>query len=79
MTFAKQKRYTQPRMMDMPPFLKHRRSRFEALHALLTGATRPSSKTVPPNLRRDVGLPETLDVRAPQLFDPTPGAARRRG
>lgn len=63
----------------MPSFLKHRRHRFDALHALLTGVNRPSGKGVPPNLRRDVGLPETLDTRVPKLFDATPGAARRRG
>ena len=62
----------------MPAFLKHRRHRFDALHALLTGATGSPRNGVPPNLRRDVGLPETLDTRMPPLFDPTPGAARRR-
>ena len=62
----------------MPSFLKHRRHRFDALHALLTGATRAPRNGVPPNLRRDVGLPETLDTGVPQLFDPTMGAARRR-
>jgi len=62
----------------MPSFLKHRRHRFDALHALLTGVTHPGRKGVPPSLRRDVGLPETLDTRAPQLFDPALGAPRCR-
>ncbi len=66
------------RTTEMHAFLKHRRHRFDALHALLTGASRPSRNGVPPNLRRDLGLPETLDTRRPPLFDPTPGAARRR-
>lgn len=54
----------------MASFLKHRRHRFDALHALLTGLASPSRKGVPSSLRRDVGLPETLDTRAPHLLDP---------
>lgn len=62
----------------MPSLFKHRRHRFDALHALLTGAVRPSGHAVPPNLRRDVGLPDSLDPRVPPLLDPAFGPLNRR-
>lgn len=62
----------------MSTLLKYRRHRFHALHALLTGVTQPPRKDVPQSLRRDVGLPDTLDTRAPRLFHPALGAPGHR-
>jgi hypothetical protein len=62
----------------MTSSLKHRRHRFDALHTLLTGLTRPAHPDVPPSLRRDVGLPESRDPQVPWLLDPTWGASRHR-
>ena len=62
----------------MTKLLKYRRTRFAALHALLTGSAWPGRDGVPPVLRRDVGLPETLETR-PQIHgDPLLGLARPR-
>jgi hypothetical protein len=61
----------------MNALLKYRRTRFAALHALLTGSARAGRDGVPPVLRRDVGLPETLETRPQKYFDPVLGLARR--
>ena len=62
----------------MPTFLKSRRHRFDALHTLLTGGTAAARSSVPANLRRDVGLPETPETGALPLFDIAHAAIRRR-
>ncbi|MCB1348730.1 MAG: hypothetical protein KDK11_08860 [Maritimibacter sp.] len=62
----------------MHKLVRYRRHRFAALHALLTGSTRPGHDTVPPVLRRDVGLPEVPETRPGPPFDPMLGLARPR-
>jgi len=62
----------------MNTLVRYRRHRFAALHALLTGVARPGRDTVPPVLRRDVGLPEVPETRPIPAFDPVLGLARPR-
>lgn len=62
----------------MTTLFKYRRTRFAALHALLTGSGRTARDGVPPVLRRDVGLPETPETRPQTYADPLLGLARPR-
>ncbi|MCU4652771.1 hypothetical protein N8I71_08000 [Roseibacterium sp. SDUM158016] len=59
----------------MSDLIKTRLCRFVALRELLTGASRPEGpRRLPgsPRLRRDIGLPEDLPPRPPQVFHPHP-------
>lgn len=59
----------------MPNVLKHRRHRFDALHALLTGSFR---RPVPRNLRHDLGLPAAPERAAGLLAGPFGLSGHRR-